>query len=392
MKKIVVFSVFCLFILNISAQEDLERRAFQVSFTYPLGTSGVNSYKYEYEASLNALIGITGGVDGMEAAGLININRYNVRGAQFAGLGNVTGGSVNAAQFSGLFNVVGGSMDGIQGSGLFNITSGKINKIQLAGLLNYGRGMTGFQGAGLINISSDSTSGFQGAGIVSVAAKSEDLVQVSGIGSFAPEIDGVQASGIVNIADTVRGVQVGGIINVSRYVEGVQVAGIINICDSIDGIPVALISIVRKGGYRSFEISSNEMFYMNTSFRIGIDKLYTILSVGYRFSDTDYNWGYGAGIGTRINIDSKKYLNVEYHAYQITHNWRHNEYNMINTLRVNFAYQTAEHLTFFAGPTINVLTSDFAVSANQIAPSWAFNLGWRDHVKGWFGFNLGMRF
>ncbi len=393
MKKFFLLIISGLLLININAQDqELKKGDFQISFVYPLSTSGPLSMQYEYNASLNVLIGFTGGINGFEAGGLININRWNVRGAQFAGLGNITGGNVNAVQCSGLANLVGGNMDGIQGAGLINVTGGHAQKGQFAGLINFCDGMNGVQATGLINVSSDSTKGVQAAGIVNVAARSTDVVQAAGIGNFAEESNGVQASGIINIAERVDGVQAAGIINVCKYVKGVQVAGIINVCDSIDGIPIALISIVGKNGYRSVEISTNETFYLNTSFRIGIEKLYTILSIGFRPSDPDYNWGYGAGIGTKIIFDESKSLNVEYHGYQVTHNWRHRDFNMINTMRVNFAYQAADHLTFFAGPSFNILVCDYVVSANQIAPSWAFNIGWRDHVKGWFGFNLGMRF
>ncbi|NJK84760.1 MAG: hypothetical protein HC906_01015 [Bacteroidales bacterium] len=90
MKKTILY-FFTLFSFVIYAQEpDSVKKVlpFQFTFVTPLGTNGTESYKIINEFSMNALLGINGGVDGFEFGGFINIDQGDVKGGQIAGFSN----------------------------------------------------------------------------------------------------------------------------------------------------------------------------------------------------------------------------------------------------------------------------------------------------------------
>jgi hypothetical protein len=198
----------------------------------------------------------------------------------------------------------------------------------------------------------------------------------------------------MNVAEDFEGAQASGFMNIAEKVEGVQIAGFINICDSIDGIPIAPVSIVRKNGYRKFEFWSNETFYLNGSFRIGVPRFYTVFTVGYKPGYTNLNWGLGFGAGTSFAIGDYHSVDLEGHVYQVnSYLWKKWKHNQLNQLRLNFNYRLAEHFSISAGPTFNILISESTSDANRISPAWSFRISERKHsVRGWFGFNLGFRF
>ncbi|UCH14456.1 MAG: hypothetical protein JSV22_00470 [Bacteroidales bacterium] len=366
---------------NINAQEEdkveADIRPFQLTFITPLGTNGTLSPRIINKFSLNILAGYNGGVDGLELGGFLNLTDDYVKGFQVAGFGNISGGNTEAAQLAGFMNINGGEVKGLQGSGFINIAGGRAEAVQIGGFTNLSGPMKGIQASGFGNIAEE-TNGLQAAGFGNIAEQSE----------------GVQASGFINITGDIKGAQIAGFLNVAEKVKGVQIGGFLNVCDTIDGIPIAPISVVKKGGYRRFEFWGNETFFMNTSFKIGIRPFYTIFTLGFKPGASDYNTGIGFGIGTNIELDLNKSLDLEAHSYIINrYFWENWDYNHLNQLRISFNYQIAEHFSIFAGPTFNILISDITIDADEIAPSWAFNIADRkDSIRGWFGFNAGMRF
>lgn len=113
---------------------EMERRFFQISFFYPLGTGYTKSMEYTNNISLNLLVGLNGGVRGVEIGGLVNYIHKDVKGVSLAGLGNIIRGNVRGALISGLVNYAGHNMTGFQ-----------------MGLFNYAGTLTGAQ-VGLINV------------------------------------------------------------------------------------------------------------------------------------------------------------------------------------------------------------------------------------------------
>lgn len=403
---------------------------FQVTFiTPPFSSNGLDNANYVNDFSLNLFIGVSGGVDGLELGGFINVDRFFVHGFQAAGFGNSVGGYLDGAQVAGFYNVVGGDARFLQGAGFINVTGGNQFGLQGAGFANVvgndltglqgagfvnvvGGSMYGIQGAGFINVTGNSTSGLQGAGFMNVAAVFENGVQASGFGNIAAEGEvNLQASGFFNVADEVEGAQVAGFLNRAGYVKGLQAAGFINVVDSIDGIPVAPFSIVRYNGYHKFEISTSETQYVRTAFRLGVEKFYTIYSFGKAYG-TASRYMYGAGAGTQWSIGARSFLNLEVMSEQelwigderSPRFWHHSRLNMVNQLGLTYGMSLVDNVEWFIGPTINLSiahiedSEDSYIPWEPMAPSWNFTdvtytRGGRDtNYATWLGFRAGLRF
>ena len=379
-KNILIIAGFFLIFNSSKAQEKEGAtktvRPFQITFITPIGTNGTGSYRIANEFSLNILAGVNGGSEAFELGGLLNIDHGDVEKFQLAGFGNVVSGSVNAVQIAGFSNINGGLTEGVQVGGFINISGGYAHAGQVAGFGNVSSELDGAQASGFFNVSGNSK-GLQAGGFVNVGK----------------DLNGAQVSGFTNIAENVDGLQATGFINVAKKVKGLQLAGFINICDTIDGIPIAPISIVRKGGYQKFELSMNESLYLNAGYKIGIRKFYTLFSLGIKPGISDYRWSIGYGAGTSMILGERSSFDIEGHVYHfqdmLLKNW---EYNQLNQLNLIFNFQVAEHFSFFAGPSFNLLITKDADSSYDIAPAWAFKIAERrNYLSGWFGFNAGFR-
>ena len=142
--------------------------------------------------------------------------------------------------------------------------------------------ITGFQGAGFANVAGGMDYGFQGAGFGNFC----------GNGSV-----NFQGAGFMNVAGSVKGIQAAGFMNIAGYVKGVQAAGFINICDSIDGVPIGFINIVKKNGYHKIELAGSELMYASASWKMGVQKLYNIYTIGKPFGPANsflLGWGFGS--------------------------------------------------------------------------------------------------
>lgn len=102
---IILFITF-IFTRTLRAENDtLQRFPAQISFVYPLGTNGVESANYEFNFSLNVIMGVTGVIRGVECAGIMNTVNHNVFGAQFAGIMNMASGYFTGFQGAGIINM-----------------------------------------------------------------------------------------------------------------------------------------------------------------------------------------------------------------------------------------------------------------------------------------------
>lgn len=132
---------------------------YQLSLTPGLSSHGMYSSQVVNHFSLNLLGGYTGGVQGVELAGLFNIDHWDAGFLQLAGLFNVTGGNLRGVQLSGLYNQAVNKAAGVQLSGLSN-SADEVDGVQIAGVLNSAKKVKGLQ-IGLVNVadSSDYTLG-----------------------------------------------------------------------------------------------------------------------------------------------------------------------------------------------------------------------------------------
>lgn len=370
-------------------------RAFQISLIPYVGTNWMNKGSYTSAISFNLLAGYSGGVNGFELGGLVNIVRRNVRGLQVGGLVNIVGKSTLGVQVGGLFNVNLGHFKGLQLSGLMNFQRDTLSGTQIGGLCNYLEGkMQGVQVGGLTNITTGQADGWQVGGLANIAFKDVSQTQIGGLVNYGRHVYGIQIGGLVNIArGNVTGVQIGGLVNYARSVVGVQL-GAINISREIEsGVPVGFFSYVHKGGLHRFELYADEVFYGNVAYKSGTNRFYNIFQVGV---GTSWMINYMYGIGTSFIFSPTLSMDISIISglvFSTTPNLV--LHGTLTKFLPALEYRFRKHLAIFCGPTYNLYAFDETrtFKPNGIAPYTFF-----DQVKGyqriqmWVGGTIGIRF
>ncbi len=339
-------------------EDSLEIKPYHFGIIYPLSTNGTRANEYVNQISAHLLVGTAAGLQGVEFAGVGNIEKKYVRGFQFSGYFNIIG---NRAKLTPPTDSVVNrySLQGGQFAGFLNIASGNSKGAQFAGFLNVTRNLTGAQGAGFMNIARD-----------------------------------------------VKGIQMAGFMNKARYVKGTQL-GFINISDSINGVPVGFLNFVKHGGYRHAEFYAADDFNANFTYKIGVPKLYTLFALGAELDDKK-RWGYGAGFGSEWTLYKRLHLNTDLMSYYVIEKSYENfpdglfedyELNLLNKFRLLGTLQLAKHLALFGGPTFNVMVSQYqetgeAEVGSTLPQHTFYNQTSFDgtNVKMWIGFNAGIRF
>ncbi|MDN5214464.1 hypothetical protein QQ020_20455 [Fulvivirgaceae bacterium BMA12] len=345
----------------------VKTRPAQLTFFYPVGSNGLNSYYFINNFSINMLAGISAGVKGLELGGLGNFNKGHVTGAQAAGLINASTGNVAGLRMAGLVNFNKGYANAIQAAGIINATMGPVKGLQLAGLANTpAKDVIGLQVAGILNTSLGHLNGLQ-LGLVNVAVKSATGSQI----------------GLVNYTGKLNGFQL----------------GLVNVADSVGkGAGLGLVTYYRNG-YHKFEIEWNETFYLNATFKSGVEKFYMIYTVGFKTKNNRTFWAPGIGVGSLFQLSQGLALNADLITSQVNEDeWWTNKLNLLNTLKFNFSFSFTDELAIFAGPSFNVVVSDLedvegAVVGDSFSP-WDFYDKTRggSRVKMYIGFNAGIRF
>lgn len=347
--------------LNLSGF--LANSPFQASLTPGLSSHGMMSSQVINKASFNILGGYSAGLDGIEMAGLFNMDKTDVGIIQLAGLFNIVGGSVKGVQMAGAVNSVIGNVDAMQAGGLVNYVRGNTYGLQMAGVMNFVKGdMHGAQIAGLYN-------------------------------HTRKNLQGLQMAGAVNINNgTLKGAQIAGLFNYAKTVKGVQF-GLVNVADSSSGYSIGLINIVKKNGYHKISLSGNELINANLSLKTGTKKLYTILMAGRNFSDTAKISSFGFGFGHEIQLNQKLAIGVEYLSQFIsTGKW--SETSSLNKLQLNLQFKIADGLAIFGGPSYSLYATDYAQGSGvkgfkqQVPPNYAHTFN--STTSGWLGWNIGI--
>jgi len=373
----------------------------QVSFLPPLSTNGMANANQINNLSFNILAGYAGGLNGIELGGFANILKGQMQGIQLAGFANVVGGETQGIQMAGFCNVNQKAVKGLQMAGFTNVVSDSVEALQLAGFANVVSGTTeGWQSAGFLNITTGDVKGFQIAGFMNLAGKNLQGGQIAGFyNQTTDSVDGGQIAGFMNMTNgLIQGAQVSGFLNVARRLKGTQI-GFINICDTLEsGTPFGFLSIIRKGGYMALEVSADETFFANASWKTGGKALYNIFTISARPGNTNY-WGWGYGFGSHLKSTGKFRINLDLTATHVNDNtlWT-NHLNLLSRAKLGFTWQAAKHFAISAGPTFNVLTRNSNVSEpnNFVAPIAPYNVYKKNHngtqVIIWPGAHLSIRF
>ncbi|MFH2141455.1 MAG: STN and carboxypeptidase regulatory-like domain-containing protein [Bacteroidota bacterium] len=375
-----------------------EKRIGQVSFLpFPGTHTSVNGATVNY-ASLNVIAGFSDGVEGMEIGGVLNIDRSYVKGFQVAGFGNIVGKKTNGVQIAGFFNINTGSISGVQIAGFNNVVNDTITGVQIAGFTNLLRGkMNGVQIAGFYNHTTKDVEGVQIAGFANTTKQDVVLLQIGGFYNYCKNVKGFQIAGFANFTNDIkRGFQIAGFLNYARKVEACQI-GFLNICDTTTGISIGFLNHIKKG-YRSVDLSGNEIFSANISYRSGIKKFYNIYNFGVDPSDTK-RWNVGIGIGTISKLNKTFALHTELLSTAVneTKLWE-DELNLLNRLSSSIELKIMKRFSLISGPALNfhvsaVTDTETGLFTSAIAENafYEWNFG-KNRAQLWLGFNIALRF
>ncbi len=415
--------------IHIQNVPQLQQKKAQVSLLPMIGTNAFMSGISENKFSLNIFAGYAGGVNGVEIGGFFNIVRKDVKGVQVAGFGNVTGGKTKGTQVAGFFNNNRGSMFGVQAAGFNNFVMDTMRGVQAAGFNNIlvGR-LDGVQLSGFSNIATHNSDGIQIAGFFNMALQDLNKVQAAGFFNYAGnargiqlagfgniarnEMNGTQISGFVNYGTIVKGLQLSpalnidvkemtgtqlaGILNIGGKIKGTQI-GFLNFADSVSGATIGFFSFVWKG-YHELEITANETFYLNASFKTGTHRFYNIFTSSFFPSSNAKVWSVGYGIGSDFPAGKKLRINLDLTGSQVNENgaWTRS-LNMLNKARINLGVQLFKGVYFVVGPEFNVQVSRLYDAENNrigklYTPYTFYDIqSGGTNVQLWLGGNIGLR-
>lgn len=372
MKKLtLLFTTLGLIAGSVTAQKDStlnKVRPFQLTFVSPMGTNGIDCYKITNRVSLNILAGVSRGVKGVEFGGLANVILKDVHGAQFAGATNVVLGEVNGGQFASYFNYSGKNLNGAALAGICNVNLGELHGAQIAGAFNLNRrGGRGVQIAGYSNVTRGNFKGLQLSTFANIATKN---------------IEGSQISVGVNYAKKVKGIQL----------------GLVNIADSVDGASIGFFNFVKKG-LNQIEVSGDEFFYANVSYRMGTKAFHNIFSLGLQPGSKETIWQLGYGAGTSFKLKNKLYADIaitSHHVSTGTFYWGTSE---LSRLYLGLEYKVGKKFSIAAGPTFNLFMSDallpdYASKQKNLVPYHSLDHTTANdfNIKGWIGGKVALRF
>lgn len=446
--QILIVILLLISTLTFSQEEqkasDLRRVPMQFTlFTPPIGTNGIYFYKTINDVSLNTFIGVGAASEYLELSGFINANRFYSNGVQASGFINLSGFdrgaseySSQGAQLSGFANINGNDYKGFQWAGFSNINR-NFNGFQVSGFLNFNRSANNsFLIAGFANVNDSTDNSYQGAGFANFSSKGVSRLQLASFGNFASDvtgvqgagfgnwakdvkgiqgagfanwsrdISGIQGAGFANFARDVKGIQGSGFMNIARNVKGVQLAGFINICDSIEGIPVSFISIVKKNGYRNFEISTTDWAPVQLTYRMGVEKFYSIYTIS-KLTGGLGRYALGFGFGHNSRLFDKTQLNIELTSHQ-EYVWGPGrwflfyaeKFNNISQFKIGLRRNLFKNIWINAGPTLNLASSYYlpnteGFKGSDIKPYWNVKQNtfdrfpnWRNSF--WVGFHVGL--
>jgi hypothetical protein len=322
----------------------------------------VNHVPDQFNFPLIGFVNIAKGSHKGFQLGFFNSNQSHLDGSQISFI-NSSGSGINGLQL-GFINTCIGNMKGMQ-TGFINTAIGNVNGSQL----------------GFVNTSIDYVKGIQ-LGFTNTTIAAIEGAQIGFINT-ANNVNGFQL-GFVNTTKKVNGFQLG-FVNTTKNVNGFQL-GFVNLSDTLNnGIPFGFLSIVKKGGYRAFEISSSEMYPVNLAYKIGVKKLYTSFIGSYN-AKANSNFSVGLGVGSILPISNTLNFNPELSSQsQLNTN-----NNQVLRLSMNFDYLITSKIYASIGPSIvwNYKNSEdtfedpfFALYKNQINENNRIILGAKISLK-----------
>jgi hypothetical protein len=333
---------------------------FQTSFTPGLSSRGMMSSQVINRISLNVIGGYTAGLDGAEFAYIFNINRLDVQYLQVAGLFNVTGGHFKGVQIGGIGNNVLKKVNGIQLASTYNMVTDSVKGVQVAGILNSTKASAeGVQASGVLNFAKKNSTGFRIAGIANITG------------------------------DTAKGAQIAGIFNKASVMNGFSF-GLINITDTLNGYALGVLNL-SKNGYHKIMAYSSDLAPISLGFKSGNHKLYAVFSAGLNPGNSITYYNLGWGIGHDFLLNNRYSVATEISSNTLLASRWQQSYS-VDRLSAMLNYKVNPKVSFFAGPSFNLLHNEgLEAERQQIIKNkpGLMNIG---KNKGWIGWTVGVSF
>lgn len=388
---------------NIHLQNinDTIYRPVQISFVPFIGTNHYLSGNVINNFSFNIIGGYSLGVRTLEVGGMFNVVRGKVYGIQASGFANVVGQDVKGIQMSGFGNLIGRNFNGVQASGFGNLNFGTTGGIQVAGFGNATlKNFSGIQASGFGNfVLQDTRSTIQAAGFGNIIVGNGSGIQASGFGNFVGKnFKGIQVAGTLNfVGGTMHGLQVS-LFNYAKKAKNGYQIGLINYAGESNALPIGLISFVKNGGYKRFEIATDEVNWFNLTFKTGVKRFYNILTAGYNFGLADKpDFSLGYGLGTAWKLNRTFWLNLDVVSSHIQQNGNYWKLNQHSKVSLGLEIHATRHLALFVAPSLNFLASKESGIDLGKQNNWKFYekqgyyFGEKATLTSWLGVQGGIR-
>ena len=244
--------------------------------------------------------------------------------------------------------------------GFVNITNKNFKGLQL-GFIDITKGNLSGSQIGFLNFSSKNVQGLQ-FGFGNHSKQYLDGSQIGFFNQVRNNLNGLQTGFVNEVKDSTKGVQMGFVNETRKDAKGLQLGfinetkgkltgwqvGFLNVADTIEkGVPIGFFSFIKKGGYRAVEISSNELYPINVSFKTGVPILYSIIQ-GSFYSHYKNQFAMGTGLGSLIQLKGSLYLNPEaiFHS-----SFRSDNFNA-TSMAINLRYSLNSNLQLAAGLSV----------------------------------------
>ncbi len=289
------------------ASDELVDVAFGADLLPFVGTSTVQQGRDRRAVSVS-VVGLAGGIDGIDLSLGASIVAQDVDGIQASGGANLVGGRADGLQLAAGVNIVGEDVDGVQAAGGLNLVGGAVDGLQVAPVNIAGGLVDGFQLA-TVNIAGD-------------------------------DVDGGQA-GLVNVAE--------------GDVDGVQV-GLVNITGNSDA-SIGLVNVVRDGRTH-VDVWGAESGFMNVAFKHGGRYLHNQYGVGWRPWGDCPEWSLLLGIGGHLPFGERFAVDADLYVQHVSFTGTIVAApNLMSTARASAVLGLSDHLALTAGAALNVWTS-----------------------------------
>ena len=288
--------------------------------------------------ALTGAYGRVAAVDGMQLGFGVQRIDDSLRGMQLTLAANVVSGDVDGMQVSIGYNGAETFVEGLQASVGANWAGGRVE---------------GAQATVGANIAGD-VRGLQASAGANVAGHLYGL-QASAAANVAAQVDGLQVA-VSNTADELDGLQIGVANVVGGRAGGLQV-GVFNYADDADA-QIGVLSLSKKHGVSGQVWVADTGIY--TALRLNAAYTHSLLSIGWHPAGDDDGISLGLGYGVHVPLPAGWFVELDATFYTVLYDYSGIPFDGEDTnlvqARLMARYAPMEALSFFFGPTFNLLS------------------------------------